>query len=173
MERFKKCWIRFRHFLIQLHPVRCQIFRTQWDTRLSIHIQSLSVVSLLSTFTSTWKTTGCISPKDSPSIDPPRWRAVRSSSLLNYPRTLLASYCLITRSVLILPPRPLRNTYVGERFSASVAHPALVRFHLSVMGIIIRHNRASIVDRYMSEILLAVLANHANWTRRIRGRDPR
>jgi len=36
------------------------------------------------------------------------------------------------------------------------------------MGMIILHDRASIVNRYMSEILPAMIANYANWTRRNR-----
>lgn len=105
-----------------------------------------------------WKpTTGCIPLKDLPLVSPPEMRAACSNSLLRCSRTLLP------RSAILAWWRLARDTYVGKLFSASVTHLPLAGFHLFVMGMIIPHDRASIVNRYMSEILLARLANHTNW----------
>lgn len=89
-------------------------------------------------------------------------RAACSNTLLRCSRTLLP------RSAILAWWRLARDTYVGKLFSASVTHLPLAGFHLFVMGMIIPHDRTSIVNRYMSEILLAMLANHTNWTRRNR-----
>lgn len=95
-------------------------------------------------------------------------RAVCSNTLLRCSRTLLPRSAILPRWWLA------RDTYVGKLFSASVTHLPLAGFHLFAMGMIIPTIHTSIVNRYMSEILLAMLANHANWTRGNRGtEDPR
>lgn len=90
-----------------------------------------------------WKpTTSCTSPTKGLTF---RWstktRATCSNTLLRWSRTLLP------RSAILAWWWLARDTYVGKLFSASVTHLPLAGFHLFVMGMIIPHDRASIVNR--------------------------
>ena len=87
-----------------------------------------------------WKSiTGCVQLKNSPLVDPPRWRLL-THTVLKCSRTLL----LRSRFVVANSRYLCREAFQRKR------HLPLAGFHLSVICMIIPHGRVSIINRYMS-----------------------
>lgn len=110
------------------------------------------------------ETTGCINKL---TFDwSTEMRVACSVALLRYPRTCTGQLLLdnaIRDTVAAASPRYLcRGAFQRKRRSPRAGRGG---FHLSVMGMIIQHDRTSIIDRYMSEILL--VGTRCSWIMQI------